>query len=121
MKFTKNIFKIQTYFIFRMCNFGDFGNYYRLIKYSRLDDDESKKEFDTKFMEAIKGNVPEEKLAGILAILNKTTRHAAKSDYVKKYEKELYSNPCLIEMLVRMYYWDFVRLGFPFPKLKIRQ
>lgn len=103
------------------CEFANYIGNYSVIKYSS---GEGKSSFYNELKRVLSlSRVPELKVEFVLERLrNEKTRHATHQGFLKtlkkKVYKELYSSPYLMELLIRIYYQDFVLFGFDIPDLK---
>ena len=64
--------------------------------------------------------VPPKTIEGIkmeLLEARRTQHSTAKSPEREYYTKELRKNKAAMEVLIRLYYYDFVLFGFPFPEI----
>ncbi len=104
--------------LFRRCNFDKNLRHYRLIPYSSSPN--GVKKFIDELATFLKGrNVSDESISFIRQqMTQKRTDHTTVDSEARiYYEKLLRTNPYHMELLVKMFYFDFSLLGFPFPQL----
>ncbi|CAB3399267.1 unnamed protein product [Caenorhabditis bovis] len=97
------------------CDLKTMKEKYEFIRYSS---DPSQQLMTDLFKIARRQKVPENELEYIKSELTKnrkTTHTTANSPARDFYEKRLRENPLLMEYVIKMFYYDFVILGYPFP------
>ncbi|KAE9547364.1 hypothetical protein FO519_009426 [Halicephalobus sp. NKZ332] len=103
------------------CEFSNYMGNYSVIKYSS---GKGKSAFYKDLKKVLSSaKVPESKVEFVLERLkNERTRHTTHQGFLKDLTRrvynELYSSPFLMELLIRIYYQDFVLFGFEIPDVK---
>lgn len=96
-------------------------NDYYLIRYDRLDSKKKHMKFIREFIYFLQKSahgINDVDVSFIKSqLFNMTWHTTAGSNEFITIEKQLKSNPLLIEYLVRTFYWDFIMFGFAFPNI----
>ncbi|CAD5222149.1 unnamed protein product [Bursaphelenchus xylophilus] len=104
------------------CQFATHFSKYNILKYSKAKD--GTQQFFNELFDYFRGhNVTDQQIRFIQRQVNSgRTRHSTADKIISmKLEQEVRSSPYLMQMLVKMYYYDFLIFGYPLPKIVICQ
>ncbi|CAI4222453.1 unnamed protein product [Auanema sp. JU1783] len=98
------------------CRFNEYFSSYRFIRY---ENGQRIAKMSDSLQQILEENGVEEPLRKIIEkeTLRRTYHTTHGSSIRQQYENELYNSPDLLQLISKMFYFDFIMFDYPFPKL----